>query len=77
MTLPYFNIFRDFFYIELEGKSQNFIPSNISELVTLVALAFLIMSEGFYSNRDGYVGLAPMISDMKILNLWWMFWKKI
>lgn len=43
--------------MDLEGKTTKIIPSNINDFITPVSLAFWIMSDGFYSKRDGYVGL--------------------
>lgn len=70
MSLPCFNNFRYLFYIDLEGKTQKIIPSNISYFITPVSLAFWIMSDGFYSKRDGYVSLCSddfLHEDTKIL----------
>lgn len=53
MTLPCFNIFRELFY--LNGKK--IIPVNINDLLTPIAIAYWIMCDGYFSTRDGYVGL--------------------
>lgn len=47
MTLPCFNIFRNLFYV----NGIKIIPSNIYDLLTPIALAFWIMSDGFFQQK--------------------------
>lgn len=51
LTLPCFNYFRDLFYVD----GFKIVPLNIYDLLTPISLAFWIMDDGTYHQRDGYL----------------------
>jgi hypothetical protein len=53
ITLPCFNYFRELFYL----YNVKIVPLNIYDLLTPVGLAYLIMGDGSYHIRDGFVVL--------------------
>jgi len=53
ITFPCFNYFRDIFYV----NGIKIVPTMIYELLTPVGLAYLIMGDGTFHKRDGYVVL--------------------
>jgi hypothetical protein len=38
-------------------NDKKIIPVNINDLLTPIAIAYWIMCDGYFSTRDGYVGL--------------------
>lgn len=51
MTLPCFNYLHDIFYV----NDVKVVPTMISDLLTPVGLAYLIMGDGSFHRRDKYV----------------------
>jgi hypothetical protein len=54
-TLPFFTTLFNHWYHNVEGKNVKVLPSNIAELLTPVALAFWLSSDGSYQKDNGVV----------------------
>jgi hypothetical protein len=56
-SLPFFTSLHTLWYKQENGKNVKVLPSNIDVLLTPIALAYWVSSDGSYSKRDGCIHL--------------------